>query len=229
MRVLIVEDDPSVADLLDRTVRQATWAADIASSGRLALEALAVHPYDLVILDRGLPDMDGLAVCRRWRAAGGKAPVLVLTARGALTERVEGLDSGADDYLVKPFAAEELLARLRALARRPETPLPTVLRYEDVELDPAARVLRRGGRTLPCSAREFALLEYFLRNPNRVLDRARILDHVWDDNFDPIANAVDVLVSRVRRKLDPDGTRPLIHTVRGAGYMLAVRQPSHEA
>src|SRR5512144_2745936 len=114
LRVLIVEDDPSVADLLDRTVRQATWAADIASSGSLALEALAVHPYDLVILDRGLPDMDGLAVCRRWRAQGGKAPVLVLTARGALAERVEGLDSGADDYLVKPFAAEELLARLRA-------------------------------------------------------------------------------------------------------------------
>ena len=229
MRVLIVEDDPSVADLLDRTVRQATWAADIASSGSLALEALAVHPYDLVILDRGLPDMDGLAVCRRWRAQGGKAPVLVLTARGALAERVEGLDSGADDYLVKPFAAEELLARLRALARRPETPLPAVLRYEDVELDPAARVLRRGGRTLPCSAREFALLEYFLRNPNRVLDRARILDHVWDDNFDPVANAVDVLVSRVRRKLDPDGTRPLIHTIRGAGYLLAVRPPSHGA
>lgn len=229
MRVLIVEDDPGLADLLDRTVRQATWASDIAPTGKVALEALSVHPYDLVILDRGLPDMDGLTVCRRWRADGGKAPVLVLTARGALTDRVEGLDSGADDYLVKPFAAEELLARLRALARRPQMPLPAVLRFDDVELDPAGRVLRRGGRALACSAREFALLEYFLRNPNRVLDRTRILDNVWDDNFDPIANAVDVLVGRVRRKLDPDGSRPLIHTIRGAGYMLATRPPSHGA
>jgi DNA-binding response OmpR family regulator len=225
MRVLIVEDDPDLADLLARTVRQATWASDTAATGGAALEALGVHPYDLVILDRGLPDMDGLMVCRRWRSEGGRAPVLVLTARGSLAERVEGLDSGADDYLVKPFAAEELLARLRALARRPETPLPAVLRFEDVELDPAVRVARRGGRDLRCSAREFALLEYFLRNPNRVLDRSRILDHVWDDNFDPIANAVDVLVGRVRRKLDPEGDRPLIHTLRGAGYMLAVSPP----
>ena len=229
MRVLIVEDDPEVGDLLTRTVQRASWAADLVQTGAAALRALALDPYDLVILDRGLPDTDGIEVCRSWRAKGGRAPVLMLTALGALEDRVHGLDSGADDYLVKPFAAEELLARLRALARRPDEPLPTVLRFEDVELDPAARHIARGARVLKLSAREYALLEYFLRHPDRVLDRGTILAHVWDDNFDPIANAVDVLVGRVRRKLDPDGTRPLIHTIRGAGYILSRRPPPNAA
>lgn len=227
MRVLIVEDDPEVADLLVRTVRRAAWAPDVVGTGGRALEALAVTPYDLVILDRGLPDMDGIEVCHKWRAREGRAPVLMLTARGALEERVEGLDSGADDYLVKPFAAEELLARLRALARRPDEALPTALRFEDIELDPATRRVRRGGQEVRLSSREYALLEYFLRNPNVVLPRGRILEHVWDDNFDPIGNAVDVLVGRVRRKLDPEGKRPLIHTIRGAGYMLNNSLPRH--
>ena len=227
MRFLIVEDDPEVGDLLTRTVQRASWAADLVTTGARALQALALNPYDLIILDRGLPDMDGVRVCREWRAKGGRAPVLMLTARGALDDRVLGLDSGADDYLVKPFAAEELLARLRALARRPEETLPTILRVDDVELDPAARRITRAGRELHLSAREYALLEFFLRQPERVLDRGRILAHVWDDNFDPIGNVVDVLVGRVRRKLDPDGTRPLIHTVRGAGYMLSPKVPTH--
>lgn len=229
MRVLIVEDEAEVADLLLRTLREAAWAADTASTGKTALTALAVNEYDLVVLDVGLPDMDGFEVCRRWRASGGRTPVLMLTARGALSDRVVGLDSGADDYLPKPFAVEELLARLRALARRPATTLGVVYRFEDVELDTAARTARRADRGIRLTAREYALLEYLLRNPGRVLERGQILEHVWDDNFDPVANAVDVLVGRVRRKLDPDGTRPLIHTVRGMGYVLSSTAPSDAA
>jgi DNA-binding response OmpR family regulator len=229
MRVLIVEDETEVAGLLMRTLRAAAWAADVAPTGAKALEALAVNDYDLVVLDIGLPDIDGFEVCRRYRAAGGRTPVLMLTARSALTDRVDGLDSGADDYLPKPFAVEELLARLRALSRRPAAALDVVYRFDDVELHTATRTARRADRGIRLTAREYALLEYFLRNPRRVLDRGRILEHVWDDNFDPVANAVDVLVGRVRRKLDPDGTRPLIHTVRGMGYVLSNREASDAA
>ena len=225
MRVLIVEDDAEVADLLQRTLGEAAWAADIAATGAAGLNALAVSDYDLAILDIALPDLDGLTVCRRWRERGGRTPILMLTARGALDDRVRGLDAGADDYLAKPFAVEELLARLRALARRPPAAHDVVLRFEDLELVPAARRARRGDREIHLTAREYALLEYFMRNPQRVLDRGRILEHVWDDNFDPVANAVDVLVGRVRRKVDPDGLRPLIHTLRGAGYILTASPP----
>ena len=149
----------------------------------------------------------------------------MLTARDALDDRVHGLDAGADDYLTKPFAVDELLARLRALARRPPAAHDVVLRYADVELNPASRIVSRAGRAIRLTAREFALLEYLLRTPERVLRRGQILEHVWDDNFDPVANAVDVLVGRVRRKLDPEGTSPLIHTLRGAGYMFALHPP----
>jgi DNA-binding response OmpR family regulator len=225
MRVLIVEDDAEVADLLQRTLEEAAWAADIAVTGAAGLSALAVSDYDLAILDVALPDFDGFTVCRRWRERGGRTPILMLTARGALHDRVRGLDAGADDYLAKPFAVEELLARLRALARRPPAAHDVVLRFEDLELAPAARTARRGDREIGLTAREYALLEYFMRNPQRVLDRGRILEHVWDDNFDPVANAVDVLVGRVRRKVDPDGQRPLIHTLRGAGYILSASAP----
>ena len=225
MRVLIVEDDVEVADLLQRTLREAAWAADIAATGAGGLNALAVSDYDLAILDVALPDLDGFTVCRRWRERGGRTPILMLTARGALDDRVRGLDAGADDYLAKPFAVEELLARLRALARRPPPAHDVVLQFEDLEFAPAARTARRGDREIRLTAREYALLEYFMRNPQRVLDRGRILEHVWDDNFDPVANAVDVLVGRVRRKVDPDGRRPLIHTLRGAGYVLSASPP----
>jgi two-component system copper resistance phosphate regulon response regulator CusR len=229
MRVLIVEDEADLGEFLVRAVREATWAPDLVASGRAALEALAVTAYDLVVLDLGLPDIDGFEVCRRYRATGGRTPLLVLTARGGLTDRVRGLDAGADDYLSKPFAVEELLARLRALARRPPSGHDVVLRYSDVALDPATGTAERGGRALQLTAREFALLEYLLRMPERLLSRAQILEHVWDDNFDPIANAVDVLVGRVRRKLDPDASAPLIHTVRGMGYMLSSQPPNDAA
>jgi DNA-binding response OmpR family regulator len=229
VRVLIVEDQADLGEFLVRTVREATWAADHVSSGRAALQALAVTEYDLVVLDLGLPDIDGFEVCRRYRDTGGRTPLLVLTARGGLSDRVHGLDAGADDYLTKPFAVEELLARLRALSRRPPAGYDVVLRYADVALDPATGTAERGGRPLRLTAREFALLEYLLRMPDRLLSRGQILEHVWDDNFDPIGNAVDVLVGRVRRKLDPDGSTPLIHTVRGMGYMLSEQSPGDAA
>ena len=229
MRVLVVEDEPELAAFLGRTLREAAWAPDSVTTGEGALEALAVNDYDLVILDLGLPDLEGFEVCRRWRAQGGRTPILMLTARNVLADRVRGLDAGADDYLPKPFAVEELLARLRALARRPAETLPATLSFEDLELDTAARIAHRQGREIRLTAREYALLEYLMRNPNRVLDRGRILEHVWDDNFDPVANAVDVLVGRVRRKVDPDGERPLIFTLRGMGYMLSARRPAGAA
>lgn len=229
MRVLVVEDEPELASFLVRTLREAAWAPDSVTTGHGALEALAVNEYDLVILDLGLPDLEGFEVCRRWRAGGGRTPILMLTARDVLADRVRGLDAGADDYLPKPFAVEELLARLRALARRPPDTLPSTLSFEDLELDTAARIAHRQGREIRLTAREYALLEYLMRNPNRVLDRGRILEHVWDDNFDPVANAVDVLVGRVRRKVDPEGDRPLIFTLRGMGYMLSARRPSGAA
>jgi DNA-binding response OmpR family regulator len=214
--VLVVEDEPELAAFLGRTLREAAWAPDSVTTGEDALEALAVNDYDLVILDLGLPDLEGFEVCRRWRAEGGRTPILMLTARDVLADRVRGLDAGADDYLPKPFAVEELLARLRALARRPPATLPATLRFEDLELNTAARVAHRQGREIRLTAREYALLEYLMRNPNRVLDRGRILEHVWDDNFDPVANAVDVLVGRVRRKV-------------GMGYMLSARRPAGAA
>jgi two-component system, OmpR family, copper resistance phosphate regulon response regulator CusR len=229
VRVLVVEDEPELAAFLVRTLREAAWAPDAVTTGEGALDALAVNDYDLAILDLGLPDLEGFEVCRRWRAQGGRTPILMLTARNVLADRVRGLDAGADDYLPKPFAVEELLARLRALARRPAETLPATLSFEDLELDTAARIAHRQGREIRLTAREYALLEYLMRNPNRVLDRGRILEHVWDDNFDPVANAVDVPVGRVRRKVDPDGERPLIFTLRGMGYMLSARRPAGAA
>ena len=222
-RILIVEDELEVADIIRRAVKAATWSSSVVNCGRDALTALSAGTYDLVILDVGLPDIDGFEVCRQARARGCRTPVLLLTARHALRDRVTGLDAGADDYLPKPFDVEELLARLRALARRPATPLGVTLRLADLELEVATRTVRRGGEVIQLSAREHALLEYLLRNPRRVLSRMQILEHVWDDNFDPLGNAVDVLVSRVRRKVDAGRTPALLHTIRGVGYVLTDR------
>ena len=220
MRLLIVEDDPALGELLLRVIREAAWAADLVTDGPAALTALAVTPYDLAIVDVGLPGIDGFEVARRFRAQGGNSPILMLTARDALADRVTGLDAGADDYLAKPFAVEELLARCRALTRRPKPTLEVTLRLADLELDTAARVARRAGTTLRLSQREYALLEFLLRNPRRVQSRSRILENVWDDNFDPVGNVIEVLIARLRRKVDRAGLPPLVHTVRGAGYML---------
>jgi DNA-binding response OmpR family regulator len=229
MRLLVVEDDPEVQAFLLRVLREAAWAADAVPSGQRALDALASTEYDLAIVDVGLPDFDGFEVCRRLRARGDRTPLLVLTARNAVNDRVRGLDAGADDYLAKPFAVNELLARLRALARRPAASLEPVLRLADLELDPASRIARRAGVEIALTAREYALLDYLMRNPRRVVSRAKILAHVWDDNFDPVANAVDVLVGRLRRKIDRDTLQPLLHTVRGAGYVLTDRPAGTDA
>jgi len=228
VHLLVVEDDPEVSEFILRVLREAAWAADPARDAKQALDALAVGEYDLVILDVGLPDLDGFEVCRRMRSRGDRTPVLVLTARNAVNDRVRGLDAGADDYLAKPFAVSELLARLRALARRPAASLDPVLRLADLELDPATRHANRAGHSVTLTTREYALLEYLLRNPRRVVSRAQILAHVWDDNFDPVANAVDVLMGRLRRKVDRAGLTPLVHTVRGAGYVLTDRPTQRE-
>lgn len=228
MRILIVEDDDRVADLILRTMREGAWAADLVSTGLAARAAVAGNEYDLVILDLGLPDVTGVDLCRQWRKDGLQIPILILTARNALADRVEGLDAGADDYLAKPFAVEELRARLRALSRRPAPALAPVLQLDDLRVDPASRTASRGGRPIRLTHREFALLEYFLRNPRRVLSRLQILEHVWDDNFEPVANSVDVLVARLRRKLEAGGSPPLVHTIRGSGYLFAEAAPGHE-
>jgi DNA-binding response OmpR family regulator len=228
-RILIVEDEPEVADIIQRAVRGASWSSTVVDRGREALVALSSDDYDLAVLDVGLPDLDGFQVCRAARASGCRTPIIVLTARNALHDRVTGLDAGADDYLPKPFDIEELLARLRALARRPATPLGVTLRLADLELETATRQVRRGGHAIELSAREYALLEYLLRNPRRVVSRSQILAHVWDDNFDPVGNAVDVLVSRVRRKIDGGRTTALLHTMRGVGYVLTDRDGPHVA
>src|SRR5262245_18681060 len=225
MRILIVEDEPAVADLLDRALREAAWAPDVVRTGAEALTALAVNDYDLAVLDVGLPDMNGFDVCRRLRLRGVRTPVLILTARHGLGDRVTGLDAGADDYLGKPFAVEELLARLRALARRPPSPLDVTLRLGDLEVNTSSHAASRAGRQIRLTMREYALLEYLLRNRGRVVSRGQILEHVWDDNFDPVGNVVDVLVGRLRRKVDLPGSRPLIHTVRGSGYQISDVKP----
>lgn len=225
MRVLVIEDAPEVADLVRRALVETGWAVDLAQTAAEGARALQAARYDLAVIDLNLPDGDGLEVCRRARARGCAVPILILTARGALGDRVTGLDAGADDYLVKPFDVAELLARLRALARRSAEPLPVTLRVADLELDTAALTVRRDGIPLRLTARERALLEYLMRNKGRVRSRTQIIDNVWDDSFDPVGNVVDVLVGRLRRKVDRPGMPALIHTVRAFGYVLSEESP----
>jgi two-component system, OmpR family, response regulator len=220
MRVLIVEDELRMASLIRRGLAHEGLSADVAGRGADAVWMTQAHEYDAVVLDVMLPDIDGFEVCRRLRAAGVWAPVLMLTARDSVDDRVEGLDSGADDYLVKPFAFAELLARLRALARRGDAERPAVLIVDDLRLDPATREVMRGTTPVHLTAKEFALLETFMRRAGEVLSRLHLLEHAWDFAYDNRSNVVDVYVRRLRRKIDDPFDRRSLETVRGAGYRL---------
>ena len=224
MRILVVDDEPAVREAVDRALRLDGYATELAADGRQALDALAQAPPDAVVLDVLMPRLDGLEVCRRLRAAGDRTPVLILTARDAVPDRVRGLDAGADDYLVKPFALDELRARLRALLRRAA---PAVdehrLRFGDLILDVAGHTVRRGDRDIELTRTEFLLLELFLRHPRQVLTRSMVFEHVWGYDFGPSSNSLEVYVGYLRRKLEAGGESRLIQTVRGVGYVL--REP----
>ena len=221
MRILVVEDEPRLAGLLERSLEEEGHAVDVSGNGEEALDWVRVADYEAIVLDVMLPGMDGLAVCRRLRAERVRTPILLLTARDAIADRVAGLDAGADDYLVKPFAFAELAARLRALARRPAEPQETVLRVGDLALDPATRRVWRGDREVSLSNKEFRILEVLLRHRGQVVTRGMIAERVWDYDFPNATNVIDVHVRALRRKLDDPYPGTLIQTVRGAGYRLS--------
>lgn len=222
MRVLVVEDERAMADFIVQGLTEHGYAVDRAEDGAVALDFVAVASFDVIVLDVMLPRVDGFEVCRRLREAGNATPVLMVTARDAIDDRVRGLDMGADDYVVKPFAFQELVARVRALSRREPTAVGPLIRVDSLELDTTTRRVRRGKREIGLTTKEFALLEYLMRNPGRVLTRTMITERVW--NYDTLneANVIDVYIARLRRKIDAGEERKLIETVRGAGYRLAL-------
>ncbi|HLK61855.1 MAG TPA: response regulator transcription factor [Bryobacteraceae bacterium] len=220
MRILLVEDESRVAAFIAKGLREQAYAVDIASDGERALYDAAVNEYDLVILDVMLPIKDGHTVCRELRASGFRTPILMLTARASVDDRVDGLDCGADDYLSKPFDFKELLARLRALLRRSANLRPKVARIADLTLDTGSHAVTRAGKPVTLTAKEYALLEYLVFNEGRVVGREQIAQHVWDEHFDPFSNVIDVYVKRLRDKLDTGSGVRLIHTRRGEGYLM---------
>jgi DNA-binding response OmpR family regulator len=222
MRVLVVEDEAQVARFLRQALEEEGHTVDTAGDGVEARNQAHLNSYDLILLDVQLPRMDGLQVAAELRRSGLQCPILMLTSRDSTQDVVRGLNAGADDYLTKPFALEELLARVNAITRRQLGPATGVLRYQDLEMDRLRRVVKRGGQPLDFSPREFRLLEFFLLNPERVLGRSTLLEKVWDMSFDPETNVVDAHISNLRKKLEEDGRPRLIHTVRGAGYALRV-------
>ncbi|MEP6620929.1 MAG: response regulator transcription factor [bacterium] len=225
MRILIAEDDERLGDVVARGLRKQSYAVDVVTDGARALIEAALVPYDAVILDVMLPSQSGYDVARALRARGNTVPILMLTARDGVADRVHGLDAGADDYLVKPFAFDELLARIRALLRRGEMLAPAVIRVGDLEVDTHRLSATRAGRDIPLTSKEYALLEYLARNAGRVISREHITAHVWDDNHDPFSNALEVCIGRLRRKLDAGHSGTLIQTRRGHGYVLAPSSP----
>lgn len=226
MRLLLVEDDARLADLVMRSLREQGYAVDHATDGESAIVQAAVNPYDAIVLDVHLPRRSGIEVCAEIRRRRNRVPILMLTARDAVKDRVAGLDAGADDYLTKPFDLSELHARVRALLRRMPEMAPQVIAVGDLTVDLAAQRAERAGRALALTTKEYVLLEYLARNAGRVIGRAELVEHVWDENHDPFTNALEVYVNRLRKKLDGGGA-PLIHTRRGAGYVLSADGGEH--
>ena len=221
MRILIAEDDALLARSLAKALRENAYAVDTAADGQAAELQAVLNEYDAIVLDVALPKRTGLDVARALRTRDVRAPILMLTARDTLHDRVAGLDAGADDYLTKPFELDELLARLRALLRRGHTVLPEMISVGDLTVDTRSQTVRRAGQPIPLTSREYTMLEFLARHAGEVVTRADITAHVWDENHDPFSNALEVYVGRLRKKIDAGAARPLIHTRRGAGYMLA--------
>jgi DNA-binding response OmpR family regulator len=222
MRLLLVEDDSRIAGFVAKGLREGSYTVDVAATGDDALYQVEVNSYDLIILDVMIPGPDGFEVCQQLRKSGKHMPILMLTARDGVEDRITGLDHGADDYLTKPFEFRELLARLRALLRRSGQFRPAKIVVADLTLDTFGQTASRSGRNISFSSKEYALLEYLARNMGRVVGRAEIAEHVWDETFDPFSNLIEVYVNRLRRKIDTAGETPLLHTRRGAGYMLGL-------
>ncbi len=220
MRVLVVEDEPRMAALIRQGLEEEAYAVDVVENGRDVLLWIESATYDMVLLDIMLPGLSGLDVCRQLRANGHTMPILMLTARDTLPDKVKGLDSGADDYLVKPFAIEELTARMRALARRDAPVKTAVLTIANLTLDPATKLAQRGGHVIELTAKEYALLETLMRHPNQILSREQIIDHVWNMEFDSGSKLIEVYISNLRKKIDANHAPKLIHTVRGLGYRI---------
>ena len=220
MRILIVEDEKKIANFIKRGLREENYAANIAYDGEEGYFLATTNKYDLIILDLMLPKIDGLTLCKKLREEKNTTPILILTAKGEIENKVTGLDSGADDYLTKPFAFEELLARIRAILRKKENQPATKLKIADLELDLLSHKVKRGNRDILLTTKEYALLEYMMRNVGTVLTRTMISEHVWDINFDTETNVIDVHINYLRRKVDDGFKKKLIHTVRGRGYIL---------
>jgi heavy metal response regulator len=222
MRLLVVEDEKKVASFIKKGLEEEGYAVDLASDGETGLTMSLDGVHDLIILDINLPKMDGLSILRELRNKKVKTPVLLLTVRAAIEDKVIGLDTGADDYLTKPFSFQELLARVRALLRRRAEAESPLIQVADLTLDPATRFVSRGNQEIELTAKEFSLLSYFMRNPGRVLTRTMIAEHVWDYDFDPMTNVIDVYVNYLRKKIEAGSEPKLIHTVRGVGYVMKV-------
>jgi two-component system copper resistance phosphate regulon response regulator CusR len=223
MRILVVEDEAGLANSLVAGLKEECYAVDRAADGEEAEFLAETNDYDLIVLDVMIPKRDGFQVCRELRSHNVKTPILMLTALDSIAEKVKGLDSGADDYMTKPFSFEEFLARVRALLRRGPLVAATTLDYADVHMDLIAHTVERAGRRIELTAKEYSLLEYFLRNPERIISRSQLAEHVWDQHFDPLSNVIDVSISHLRKKLEANGESRLLHSVRGMGYILKAK------
>lgn len=221
MQILVIEDEPKIAAVLKKGLEEDLYHVDLAYDGEEGEYKTAINEYDCIILDLMIPKIDGITLCKKIRAKNSNVPVLILTAKDDLTDKITGLDAGADDYVVKPFSVEEISARIRALLRRGNKADPVILTVADVQLDPATKKVTRGSRTITLTAREYTLLEYFMRNPNTLLSKTQILEHVWDYHYEGISNIVETYIRYLRKKLKINSqTKELIHTVRGLGYSM---------